>query len=310
VTNKYLQAGEGRAERVENLFSKIARRYDLLNDVMSFGMHRAWKRQLVRRSGFDGKKRALDLCCGTGDIAFLLAARAMRLAGRTGAWGNESMQEEYGNIEQRTSNMERPTQPRRATANASLAKAQAGTALPLPTSQAGRPRYQLPPASIVGLDFTEPMLRLANERARLLQQHGHEAGLAFVRGDAMRLPFADGSFDVVTVGYGLRNIADMRQALREVHRVLKPGGIFLSLDMGKPKNVLWRKLFFTHLRLTLPVLGWLFLRDADAYRYLVDSLEIYPAQEGVKQAMEEIGFVEVGIKNFCGGAMGLVQGKK
>ncbi len=154
------------------------------------------------------------------------------------------------------------------------------------------------------------MLRLANARARVLQKHGHEAGLAFVRGDAMRLPFEDESFDVVTVGYGLRNIADMRQTLTEVHRVLKRGGIFLSLDMGKPPNAIWRKIYFTHLRVTLPIWGWLFFRDPDCYRYLWDSLEIYSAQEGVKKTMTDVGFLEASYKNFCGGAMGLNFGSK
>jgi demethylmenaquinone methyltransferase/2-methoxy-6-polyprenyl-1,4-benzoquinol methylase len=272
VTSKYLKAGEQRAELVEALFAKIARRYDLVNDVMTAGMHRAWKRQLVKRSGFSSGKRALDLCCGTGDIAFLLAARAM----------NNMEERDIVEIGEKKT----------------------------PEGARAAARLRVPPASIIGLDFTEPMLRLAEARTRLLQKHGHEAGLAFVRGDALRLPFPDETFDVVTVGYGLRNLADLRAGLEEIRRVLKRGGIFLSLDMGKPANRLWRTILFTHLRLTLPALGWLFLRDADAYRYLVDSLEIYPAQEGVKRAMEEIGFVELGVKNFCGGAMGLNFGKK
>lgn len=303
MTNKYLNTGEKRAELVENLFAKIARRYDLLNDVMSFGMHRAWKRELVRRSGFESGQRALDLCCGTGDIAFLLAARAMRLT------EEERGKTEEGRVERSEGKGEglaallRSADPSESALHRNAATTpREGTR---PTT-----RIRVPAASIVGLDFTEPMLQLAQARARVLQKHGHEAGIVFVRGDALRLPFADETFDVVTVGYGLRNLADLRTGLREIHRVLKRGGIFLSLDMGKPSNAIWRKIYFLQLRVMLPTLGWLFLRDADAYKYLLDSLEIYPAQVGVKKAMEECGFVETGIKNFCGGAMGLNFGRK
>jgi demethylmenaquinone methyltransferase/2-methoxy-6-polyprenyl-1,4-benzoquinol methylase len=267
VTNKFLITGERRAEGVEKLFTTIARRYDLINDIMSAGAHRAWKRELARMSGFAEGQRALDLCCGTGDIAFLLAAKAMRttVAQASSLRRNEADDD----------------------------------------SQAGSSRY-----SVAGLDFTEPMLRLASERARVLREAGHDAGVTFVRGDALRLPFPDESFDVVTVGYGLRNLADLRRGLSEARRVLKPRGIFLSVDMGKPPNVVWRRIVFAHLRLTLPTLGWLFFREPDTYKYLLDSLEIYPAQVGVKQLMEQVGFVETGYRNFWGGIAAINYGRK
>src|SRR6266542_7064202 len=166
--NKYLSYGEDRAPRVREMFSRLAQRYDLVNDVMSFGMHRKWKREGVRLA-IDGlarrPARVLDLCCGTGDMSFLAE-----------------------------------------------------------TMGASR---------VIGADFTLPMLAVARSRAR---SEGRRS--QFAAADALRLPFHDGAFDAVTVGYGLRNVADLQQALSEMRRVLAPGGRAVVLDFGKPDNPL------------------------------------------------------------------------
>src|SRR5579862_7811263 len=134
MESKFYQADEHRAEKVHELFATIARRYDLLNDLMSLGLHRRWKRRLVALAG--QPRDVLDLCCGTGDIALRFRAR------------------------------------------------------------------------VVGVDFTEEMLRVAAARAH--------PEVSWVRADALRLPFADNSFDAVSVGYGLRSLADIELGLREI----------------------------------------------------------------------------------------------
>jgi demethylmenaquinone methyltransferase/2-methoxy-6-polyprenyl-1,4-benzoquinol methylase len=238
VRNKYLSYDEQRAPKVREMFSRLAERYDLVNDVMSFGMHRKWKRETVRLALDGGERRArmLDLCCGTGDMCFYAA--------------------EMG---------------------------------------AGR---------IVGADFTLPMLVVARRRAR-----SEGVRPDFVAADALRLPFRDGAFDAITVGYGLRNIADPRLALAEMRRVLAPGGRAVVLDFGKPDNPIARGLYFGYLRTMMPAVGLVFHGDHETYSYIPDSLERYPAQRGVEAMMREAGFANVRYENRLLGTMGLNVGE-
>jgi demethylmenaquinone methyltransferase/2-methoxy-6-polyprenyl-1,4-benzoquinol methylase len=131
----------------------------------------------------------------------------------------------------------------------------------------------------------------------------------FVQADALTLPFADGSFDAVTVGYGLRNIADLPAALAEFRRVLKPGGRLVVLDFGKPDNPVARALYAAYLRAAMPAIGWLFHGDADTYRYIPESLERYPAQRGVEILMREAGFANARYENRLLGTMGINLGE-
>jgi demethylmenaquinone methyltransferase/2-methoxy-6-polyprenyl-1,4-benzoquinol methylase len=240
VANKYLSLGAERGPKVRAMFSRLARRYDLLNDVMSFGLHRLWKRDAVELAlaGRTGPARILDLCCGTGDLAF---------------------------------------------------RAEAGAAVG---------------SRVVGLDFTLPMLGIAlGRRASSRRAPG------FAQGDAMRLPFRDASFDAVTMGYGLRNVADPLACLREVRRVLAPGGRIVVLDFGKPDNAVARAFYRGFLRTVMPVVGWLFHGDADTYLYIPESLEVYPAQRGVRDLMEQAGLAEASYQNRMFGTMGLNVGE-
>ena len=123
-------------------------------------------------------------------------------------------------------------------------------------------------------------------------------------------PFPDNSFDAVTVGYGLRNLASWETGLGEMFRVAKPGGRLVVLDFGKPPNALWRAIYFTHLKMTVPLLGWLFCGNADAYAYILESLKHYPAQEGVAAKMRELNLSNVRIVNLLGGAMAINYGEK
>jgi len=239
VSNVYYVPGKQRAARVGDLFATIARRYDLLNDLQSFGLHRLWKRRVVAMAGVKTGDRALDLCCGTGDIAFALA--------RAGA-------------------------------------------------------------DVTGLDFSEKMLEVAHHR--LQNSKLKTQNIKFQQGDAEQLPFPDNAFDAVTVGYGLRNLTSWEAGLREMIRVAKPGGRIVVLDFGKPANALWRKLYFTHLKCSVPLIGLIFCGRADAYAYILESLKHYPAQVAVAEKMRELQLADVQIVNFVGGAMAINFGKK
>jgi demethylmenaquinone methyltransferase/2-methoxy-6-polyprenyl-1,4-benzoquinol methylase len=249
--NPFFEPGTQRAAKVQELFAKVAPRYDLLNDLMSFGLHRRWKRRLVRMAGPKPAQRELDICCGTGDIALAF-----------GKLGVET----------------------------------------------------------VGLDFSQPMLEIAAKRCRREQQAAARASAPdepylfkpphYQQGDAQQIPFPDQSFDIVTVGYGLRNLADWRVGLKEMARVAKPGGRLLVLDFGKPDNPLWRSIYFGYLRLFVPLLGLVISGSASAYSYILESLKHYPAQHGVAAAMEELGLKDIRIVNFLGGVMTINHGRK
>lgn len=237
MTNKFYAPGEQRAARVGDLFATIAPRYDLINDLQSFGLHRYWKRQLTHLAAGRSGERALDLCCGTGDVTFALARQGVEA---------------------------------------------------------------------VGLDFSEPMLAVANQRLA----NKKTPAIQFVRGDAQQIPFPDASFDIVTISYGLRNLADWEAGLREMRRVLRPGGRVLVLDFGKPDNTLWRAFYFGYLRACVPILGRIFCGDADTHGYILESLKHYAAQNGVAAKMRELKFEQVRIVNFMGGIMSINYGVK
>lgn len=164
-------------------------------------------------------------------------------------------------------------------------------------------------AKTIGLDFTAEMLEVA--RVRAVKTPAHQSGqLTYVQGDAMKLPFADNSFEAVTVGFGLRNLAEWKTGLREMHRAAKPSGRLLVLDFGRPDNALWRLLYFSYLRVVVPVYGKLFCDNWSAYAYILESLKAYPAQRGVESAMRELECREVRVINFFGGAMSINYGLK
>jgi demethylmenaquinone methyltransferase / 2-methoxy-6-polyprenyl-1,4-benzoquinol methylase len=252
MTDTYYVPGDKRAARVSDLFGAIARRYDLVNDLQSLGLHRRWKRRLVDLAQPRPRERALDVCCGTGDIAFELARRG---------------------------------------------------------------------AGVVGVDFSEAMLEVARGKreVRSAQRDVQGAGFGadsssgsidFLRGDAQQLPFPPESFDIVTIGYGLRNLADWRVGLSEMCRVARPGGRLLVLDFGKPDNALWRQVYLAYLRWLVPVFGRLFCGDAQTYAYILESLRHYPAQRGVAEQMRASGCDSVRVANLLGGAMSINSGCK
>ena len=127
----------------------------------------------------------------------------------------------------------------------------------------------------------------------------------FVTGDMLALPFRDASFDVVTTGYGLRNVPDLDRALREVQRVLAPGGRLLSLDFNRPENALIRAAYLAYLTAVGSALGFVLHRDPDTYRYIPESIRNYPGAHGVARLMKERGFERVRIVPVLGGLLAL-----
>ena len=155
--------------------------------------------------------------------------------------------------------------------------------------------------SIVGMDLNRPMLQQA--AARLAKRGEQRVNLA--QANAMQLPLGNHSLDLVTIGYGLRNLANMDDGLREITRVLKPGGRLLILDFGKPKNRIIRSVYFLYLAVMLPVFGWLCCGNASAYAYVLDSLKKYSAQKGVTSVLRSTGYKSVKVIEIMAGAMSI-----
>jgi demethylmenaquinone methyltransferase/2-methoxy-6-polyprenyl-1,4-benzoquinol methylase len=155
----------------------------------------------------------------------------------------------------------------------------------------------MPPAGVaVGVDVTFRMLQLARERAGASRA-------ALVAGDMIALPIADARFTVVTVGYGLRNVPDLDEALREIHRVLVPRGRLLSLDFNRPSNAIVRGAYLTYLTIVGSLLGLALHGDPDTYRYIPESIRKYPGARGVAERMERLGFDDVRAIPVLGGFM-------
>ena len=239
MSNAFYAPGPQRAAKVGDLFAAVARRYDFINDLQSFGLHRRWKWLAAQLANAQPGDRALDVCCGTGDLAFALAAQG---------------------------------------------------------------------ADVVGLDFSEAMLAVA--KFKIQNPKSKVRRPQFLHGDALQVPFSEASFEIVTVGYGLRNLASWEAGLSEMVRVAKPGGRLLVLDFGKPDCALWRTVYFTYLKLVVPLLGLTFCHNAGAYAYILESLKRYPAQRGVEAKMRELDLKNVRVVNLLGGAMSINYAEK
>ena len=223
---------------VDDVFHKVAGRYDLMNDLLSFGLHRAWKAYTVAVAQVRAGDRVLDIAGGTGDLALAFA----REVGPTGR--------------------------------------------------------------VVHTDINEAMLR--EGRARLLD---HGLVLPTMVCDAEKLPFADASFDIVTVAFGLRNMTHKELALAEMHRTLKPGGKLLVLEFSRVAKPL-EKAYDWYSFNILPKLGQLVAGDADSYRYLAESIRMHPDQATLKAMMEQAGLERVEVFNLTAGVVALHRGYK
>jgi demethylmenaquinone methyltransferase/2-methoxy-6-polyprenyl-1,4-benzoquinol methylase len=221
------------------MFSGIARRYDLLNHLLSGNVDKRWRRKTARalESSLVEGARVLDVACGTGDLSLVLA-------------------------------------------------------------EAGRAR-------VVGLDFCRPMLEIARRKAG----EGSRP-IPFVEGDALRLPFADETFDAATIAFGLRNLAGVADGLRELRRILKPGGRLAVLEFSSPVVPGFRALFRFYFTRVLPRIGGLVSGSRGAYEYLPDSVTRFPDQKRLAELMRAEGFEGVEYSNLTGGIAALHTGAR
>ena len=160
-------------------------------------------------------------------------------------------------------------------------------------------------AEVIGLDVTLRMIELARGKAGLAKLDGLWPVPHFTVGDMMALPFADATADVVTTGYGLRNVPGLAEAADEIARVLRPGGRLLSLDFNRPRQPLILKLYLGYLTVVGASLGWLLHRDPDTYRYIPESVRRYPGADGIARLLQARGFEEVRVVPLFGGFMTL-----
>jgi len=226
---------------VGRVFTSVASKYDLMNDLMSLGVHRIWKRWFVETSGVRNGDRVLDLAGGTGDIAALMLPRV----GTTG--------------------------------------------------------------SVVLGDINAAMLRAGRDR---LLDRGFVRNLDYAQLNAEALPFADATFDAVTIAFGLRNVTDKALALREMQRVLKPGGRVLVLEFSAVQSEWLKPLYEFHSFQVLPRLGAFIANDAESYQYLAESIRKHPDQATLKAMMEAAGFGQVDVRNLSAGIVAIHRGYK
>lgn len=230
-----------KARKVAGVFDSVASRYDVMNDLMSLGVHRLWKRFAVDLCGIRPGNRVLDLAGGTGD----LSSRLLPLVG--------------------------------------------------------------PKGRVVLSDINASMLQEGRKR---LVDEGAVGNIAYAQADAEQLPFPDGTFDCVTIGFGLRNVTRKERALAAMYRVLKPGGRLIILEFSHPVAPGLKPAYDLYSFAILPILGKLVAGDAASYRYLAESIRMHPDQDTLLRMMEEAGFERCQYFNLSGGIVAVHRGYK
>lgn len=230
-----------KAGQVADVFHSVAGKYDLMNDLMSMGIHRLWKRFTIELSGVRPGQQVLDIAGGTGDLT-------MKFSDLVGAEGR-----------------------------------------------------------VVLADINASMLEVG--RTRLTDQ-GYVGNIEYVQANAEHLPFPDNHFSVVSIAFGLRNVTDKDQALREMTRVLRPGGKLLILEFSKPTNPLLSRAYDLYSFNALPFMGRLIAGDSDSYQYLAESIRMHPDQETLRRMMDSAGLVNTKYHNMTGGIVALHAGVK
>jgi demethylmenaquinone methyltransferase/2-methoxy-6-polyprenyl-1,4-benzoquinol methylase len=226
--------------RTPEMFTEIARRYDLLNHVLSMNIDRRWRRALVGMAGLADGARVMDVATGTGDVAIEFARRT-----------------------------------------------RAGT--------------------IVGLDPSSGMLDVGREK---LRRNGLDGRVRLMDGDALAIPFADGSFDAVTIAFGLRNLPDYAAGIAEMARVLAPGGRLLVLEFFPPRRGVFLKAYRFYLGSVLPLVGRMVSGSPEAYRYLARSIEEFVSHEEIRNYMEDAGLSGVTAHSLTGGIAFIYAGSR
>jgi demethylmenaquinone methyltransferase / 2-methoxy-6-polyprenyl-1,4-benzoquinol methylase len=225
------------AGQVNRMFDRVAGRYDALNSVMTAGLHHRWRERAADRAELKPGESALDICCGTGDLA-------LELAGRVAPGGH-----------------------------------------------------------VVGCDFSEPMLDLAREKAR----ERAVDGVRFEWADALSLPYDAGRFDAVTVGFGVRNLADLERGLAEMARVLRPGGRLVVLEITQPSRPPLSTFFSLWFDRIVPLLGS-FSEDSEAYTYLPESVRSFPNPHRLAELMHDAGLERIRWTVLAGGIIAIHSG--
>ena len=228
-------AADEKAGLVKDVFDSVASRYDIMNDLMSGGLHRLWKRHTVNQAAARPGDVILDLAGGTGDLARAFAKKV-------GVDGH-----------------------------------------------------------VVLADINAAMLRQGRTR---LVDAGVAGNLSIAQVDAQNLPFADSTFNCITMAFGLRNVTDKDAALRSMFRTLRPGGKAMILEFSEPSKAL-KPAYDLYSFKVLPLLGKLVARDSDSYQYLAESIRVHPDQETLKSMMEEAGFERCRYENLAGGIVAL-----
>ncbi len=226
-------------QKVAKVFHSVASKYDIMNDVMSMGIHRLWKRVAIDLTGIKAGDQVLDLAGGTGDLTIKMS----QLVGPTG--------------------------------------------------------------KVVLSDINSSMLQEGKKR---LLNKGIVENVEFKEVNAEAIPFPDQTFNLVTIGFGLRNVTDKLKALKEMKRVLKPGGRALILEFSKPQNPIMNSVYDLYSFKLLPLMGKMIAKDEDSYRYLAESIRMHPDQETLKLMMLEAGFDEVDYHNLTNGIVAIHRG--
>ena len=228
-------AADEKAGLVKDVFDSVASRYDIMNDLMSGGLHRLWKRHTVDQAAVRPGDVILDLAGGTGDLARAFAKKVG------------------------------------------------------------------PDGHVILADINAAMLRQGRTR---LVDAGVAGNLSIAQVDAQNLPFADSTFNCITMAFGLRNVTDKDAALRSMFKTLRPGGKAMILEFSEPAKVI-KPAYDLYSFKVLPLLGKLVARDSDSYQYLAESIRVHPDQETLKSMMEEAGFERCRYQNLAGGIVAL-----
>ena len=238
----YREVSESEKGRlVGRVFRSVASRYDLMNDLMSGGLHRVWKAFALGLAAAKPGERVLDLAGGTGDLAAAMARRT----------GDKGL--------------------------------------------------------VILSDINEAMLGVGRDR---LIDKGVTDSVSYVQANAEALPFPDNTFDLITIGFGLRNVTRKEQALAAMRRALKPGGRCIVLEFSHPRSQLFGRLYDAYSFGVVPKLGRYVARDEESYQYLVESIRKHPDQEGLKAMMEGAGLRRVEYWNLTGGIVAVHRGYK
>ncbi|MRN53388.1 demethylmenaquinone methyltransferase [Paenibacillus monticola] len=225
---------------VHSVFESIAGNYDLMNDILSFRRHKAWRKFAMKKMSMKRGDSAVDLCCGTCDWSIALAE-----ASETGC--------------------------------------------------------------VMGLDFSAGMLEVGR---RKVEEYKLQNRISLVQGNAMELPFGDNSYDYATIGFGLRNVPDLVQVLNEMKRVVKPGGMIVCLELSKPMKQPFKGIYYFYFQRVLPLLGKLFAKSYEQYKWLPESLALFPDREQLATIFRETGLKRVESFPLTGGIAALHIGLK